>query len=57
MYGRTNKKLTIQSKYTPLTTFLSPLHKYNQRSFSASSLHSKPDIVTFPGSLRDQVRL
>jgi hypothetical protein len=54
MFLKTGKKLTIHEKYTPVTTFLSPVQKYNHRSFSASSLHPAPSLA---GSLRDQIKL
>lgn len=57
MFLKSGKKLTIHSKYTPVTTFLSPVQKCNHRSFSASSLPSSQEKPLFAGSLRDQIKL
>lgn len=53
-----NKKLTLGQKYTPTLSFLSPASKYNQRSFSTSSLaHNYPCSNPINNSLKDQIRL
>ena len=56
---RSSTKLTLHhNKYPPSSSFLSPVHRYNQRSYSASSsyLSEKPTFHS-NNNLREQIRL
>lgn len=56
--AKSNKKLTLDSKYTPTLSFLSPASKYNQRSFSTSALaQNYASLNPINTSLKDQIRL
>jgi len=59
MYAQrcTNTKHYLTNYYQPKPSFLSPVNKFGQRSFSSSSLPNNITPSPLNGSLREQIRL